>query len=545
MCRDKNHGGRRCPHDNSEARRRRYNNASMRKAYGADSPTLEKARVVDDVATVSPVVTVVPPSPEVVIAEARDLAASETARLKEEGALEGVPAQRKIGAMVADVATRKYGAPTSEDIKNELDAIRAQQVQKMEEASAVNAAAVQKMVGYAREHSLNEGENMDQRSPLSAYFELAAANRPIDPERRIELRRILTDESVDLGELRLKNAEETDAKSKELFDKRAKAYVSALEDIGVEFHEPGSGLGHVQGTKKVVKSLDEGIRYVPASWVEASHVRSQLKSSPLVVKSSKRRAHYTDETVTFSKKEIPIISSTLTDERFDPKADVHSREYYEYVEPMPEGGYKIEGANYTHQGYSWTTLPEGQKEWVTRRLEWRTSEEKPRGRGWKPAEIREQKWDPETGTWSEDGLKKSWYRERHQRITTDVSRNAEITLPDNDRTKAVAIHEFSHRSETSKPVLFDLGVKFRKSRMTEGETVVNVSPGARTPELGVADKFNEIYSGRVYPTGNTEIISTGMEQLFYGSYGGFTSAGGHDDDDYRDFMLGTIATTSK
>ena len=178
-------------------------------------------------------------------------------------------------------------------------------------------------------------------------------------------------------------------------------------------------------------------------------------------------------------------------------------------------------------------------------MEWRTSEEKPRGRGWKPADIRVQEWDPETGRWGEDRIKKSWYRERHQRITTDVSRNAEITLPDNDRTKAVAIHEFSHRSETSKPVLFDLGVKFRKSRMMEGEMVVNVSPGARTPELGIADTFNEIYSGRVYPTGNTEIISTGMEQLFYGSYGGFTSAGGHDDDDYRDFMLGTIATTSK
>lgn len=545
MCRDRNHGGRRCPHDNSEARRRRYNNASMRKAYGADSPTLEKTRVVDDADTVSPVVTVVPPSPEVVIAETRDLAAAETARLKEEGAHEGVPEQRKIGAMVADVATRKYGAPTSEDIKREMDDLRSQQVQKMEDAAAVNAAAVQKMVEYAREHSLNEGENMDDRSPLSAYFELTEVNRPLDPEHRIELRRILTDESVDLGELRLKNAEETDAKSKELFDKRAKAYVSALEDVGVEFHEPGSGLGHVQGAKKVVKSLDEGIRYVPASWVEASHVRSQLKHSPLVVKSSKRRAHYMDGAVTISKKEIPIISSSLMDESFDPKADVHSREYYEYIEPMPKGGYKVEGANYTHQGYSWAPTPEGQKEWVTRRLEWRKSEEKPSGRGWKQAEIREQKWNRETNKWEDAGLGKSWYRERHQRITTDISRNAEITLPDGDRTKAVAIHEFSHRSETSKPVLYDLGVKFRRSRMSEGETVVNVSPGARTPELGVADTFNEIYSGRVYSTGNTEIISTGMEQLFYGSYGGFTSAGGHDDDDYRDFMLGTIATTSK
>lgn len=544
MCRDKNHGGRRCPHDNSEARRRRYNNASMRKAYGADSPTLERTRVVDG-DDVKPVTTVVPPSPEVVIAEARDLAAAETKRLKEEGVLEGVPAQRKIGAMVADVATRKYGAPTSEDIKNELDAIRAQQVQKMEDAEAVNTAVVQKMVEYAREHSLNEGENMDQRSPLSAYFELTEVNKPIDPEHRSKIRHIFTDESVDLANLRLKNAEEMESKTKELFDKRAKAYVSALEDVGVEFHEPGSGLWHVQGTKKVVKALDEGIKYVPASWVEASHVRSQLKSSPLVVKSSKRRAHYSDQTSTVSKKEIPIISSSLEDEGFDPKADVHSREYYEYVEPMPKGGYKIEGADYTHQGYSWTTLPEGKKEWVTRRLEWRTSEEKPRGRGWKQAEIREQKWDPETGMWIEDGLKKSWYREKHQRITTDISRNAEITLPDNDRTKAVAIHEFSHRSETSKPVLYDLGVKFRRSRMEEGEQLVNVSPGARTPELGIGDKFNEIYSGRVYPTGNTEIISTGMEQLFYGSYGGFTSAGGHDDDDYRDFMLGTIATTSR
>lgn len=544
MCRDKNHGGRRCPHDNSEARRRRYNNASMRKAYGADSPTLERTRVVDG-DDVKPVTTVVPPSPEVVIAEARDLAATETARLKEEGVLEGVPAQRKIGAMVADIATRKYGAPTSEDIKREMDDLRSQQVQKMEDAEAVNAAVVQKMVGYAREHSLNEGENMDQRLPMSAYFELTEANRPISLEHKAELRRICTEESVNLINIRMENAEETDAKTKELFDKRAKAYASALEDVGVEFHEQGSGLWHVQGAKKVVKSLDEGIKYVPASWVEASHVRSRLKSSPLIVKTSKKRAHYVDETITHSKKEIPIISSSLEKEDFDPKADVHSRDYYTYVEPMPKGGYKIEGVEYTHQGYSWGRIPEGKTEWVTRRLEWRDSEEKPRGRGWKQAEIREQKWNSETNKLEDAGLGKSWYRERHQRITTDISRNAEITLPDNDRTKKVAIHEFSHRSETSKPVLYDLGVKFRKSRMAEGEMLVNTSPGARTPELGVADTFNEIYSGRVYSTGNTEIISTGMEQLFYGSYGGFTSAGGHDDDDYRDFMLGTIATTSR
>lgn len=63
-------------------------------------------------------------------------------------------------------------------------------------------------------------------------------------------------------------------------------------------------------------------------------------------------------------------------------------------------------------------------------------------------------------------------------------------------------------------------------------------------EMARPDHFAEVYMGKEYPDGYTEVLSMGMESLFAGSYGGLIGVNSHRaDPEMRNFILGTLVTT--
>lgn len=130
---------------------------------------------------------------------------------------------------------------------------------------------------------------------------------------------------------------------------------------------------------------------------------------------------------------------------------------------------------------------------------------------------------------------------------------------DRDRS---ALHELGHRMQHVVPGIqgFEHDHLLRRTTKPDGTREPLVRPLLRA-EYSYQDSFADTYQGRDYTPNSmrdarkdaaqvqrdsrrygTEILSTGMEGLFGGSYGGFSGAGRYKADrESRDFILGLLA----
>lgn len=146
--------------------------------------------------------------------------------------------------------------------------------------------------------------------------------------------------------------------------------------------------------------------------------------------------------------------------------------------------------------------------------------------------IRDIKFDPETGR-----VTFRCEKERVRQITSRGEPTAKITAND----VRSSVHEFGHRAENTIFGLQRLMAVWRSERCTDMST--SRIAGCGRDEFGYEDSFVSHYIGKTYVSGDTEVLSVGLEAVLTGSHGGLLgSGGGRADTDHRALILGVLAT---
>ncbi len=120
----------------------------------------------------------------------------------------------------------------------------------------------------------------------------------------------------------------------------------------------------------------------------------------------------------------------------------------------------------------------------------------------------------------------------------DMRLSGEVNLGRNDGASVIA-HEIGHHIEFRNPEAKARAAAFL-ARRTQGEheqkmSAVTGNPSYSDNEVTKVDKFSHPYMGKQYASGDTEIISMGVEQLVTDPIGFAKS-----DPDYFQFMYDTL-----
>ena len=101
-------------------------------------------------------------------------------------------------------------------------------------------------------------------------------------------------------------------------------------------------------------------------------------------------------------------------------------------------------------------------------------------------------------------------------------------------------HELGHDLEATVPHVRRLAHRWREHRAT-GVQVTQIADHP-TGEVGYDAGFVHHYVGKVYARGETEVVSTGLEGVYYGRYGSLAGRGWKRgaDHSHRAFMLGLL-----
>ena len=106
---------------------------------------------------------------------------------------------------------------------------------------------------------------------------------------------------------------------------------------------------------------------------------------------------------------------------------------------------------------------------------------------------------------------------------------------DSPTAEATVLHEMGHRVEYTTPGVTDLEQEFYRRR-TKGEALKWMGSGYKKNEQTRRDDFADEYMGKDYGRDAWEILSMGLEGVFYGNYELYEK-----DQDYFDFILGLLA----
>ena len=511
MCRSKLEGGRRCPHDTSSARLKRYHNQQLRER--AAGITLQPPREISEID--------VPSSPLEDFQQAReklDEVLSQkhyTHDYYEKVALACV----QVGAAVRELAF-DGPVPSPEEFAAEIARKDVEWQSAIDKAQKASDEALHLTKAKIEEYSGPDGE-------LDGRWLWRADNR----EEYNTLTSNLSSTGAELSRIQGAYRRERPEQIRQYLKVRAQQYKEALSQVGVEFYDPetSEALKTHRTTKQAAELMSEALTFVPQSWVDASN--RWAEKTPLRVWESKRRSHYSHHKNT---KQFKVISETWVveqDDHWEPKPGTVAELEYTKVPPKNAASqYAVKG-ELTEPGFWYFTRHETYRQYpADDRSPWRSKDE-PRGRGWIA-----------TGP-DEDGVV-TWARPVSQRRTVGNIQEAEITLPPaeiGDYSRSVALHEFSHRSEMTVRDMSNLEQSFLRYR-TQRQAPQWLGKGYRKDEVAKPDNFPSPYMGKIYGGDKyTEIASMGMEALFFGRNGGFV--GDKADPEYESFMLGLLAYT--
>ena len=284
MCRDRIAGQRRCPCDTSEARQNRRKNAGARSSY---------ASLVQEQVESKALPVIVKTEPFTVESIKDDIAELKTLSqdLRAAGATsdEVFTAYDKklnaIGSGIEYLAEQKYGAPTDEQLRDEVkESSQLALINKgkmrieMKEKQAEQDRLEEKLKVHADRNThpiMRERFAVWEEKEPEIYAAYIAVNK----------------EAADLSSkiFGSANTEVIDA-TKTLLEKRNEAIQNALKDVGVEFANPETVRYSEDSHKDAVKSLKLALAYYPQSWVDASN--AQHMNRELRIKRSTGRAHY-------------------------------------------------------------------------------------------------------------------------------------------------------------------------------------------------------------------------------------------------------------
>lgn len=520
MCRAISEGGRRCPCDTSAARvarRERRGNETLTKKHAGNLSKRHET-------------VTVPPTPssdvDVVVAETkakiRELHADTVFDSPIAAEQHQLALIRDIGENVEYIAETKYDAPTDEDmlavaynddewetkrkafydehtrIGNELDAYRKTvgSVAKLPDGTLVRGLG-SKITDDELAHFQSLYDQMHEAS--EAHNAMVKAGRPLNQEW------------YDISE------------------RRANAMKQALEDVGVEFTDPTTLQYADNSNKKATAALREAVTFYPQEWVDASNQDHAKGITELTVKQTRARAHYAHGKLQSKNKRVPQTYTTTREASWEPRPGSLEAQEYTLADPQPDH------------------LRPGRRAWKQTSYQYKHQEPGPRQRGWE--RVTYQNYDGEETV--------AWRKPRMRNEFVDLTQIAELTVSvrpaeDGNRTPgfSCALHEMAHRIEATHPTVTTYEHAFLNDRArthsANPEKPTTISGQGKSREIGIKDNFTHHYMGRIYPDKSREILSTGMEAVFCGAFGGFAGAGKNKPDtDYKRFILGTIASTAK
>lgn len=140
-------------------------------------------------------------------------------------------------------------------------------------------------------------------------------------------------------------------------------------------------------------------------------------------------------------------------------------------------------------------------------------------------------------------LPTAWIEASNQRGVIAVSKAVRGSY--NDGTKrlkvssegvmaeSVALHEMGHRMEATLPAIARIEAEFYKRR-TAGESLAWIGPGYRKTEKTRTDQFSHPYIGKDYGGYYHEVLTMGLEGVFYGQHNL------HKDPEMMDLILGML-----
>lgn len=585
MCRGIDHGGRRCPADTSEARRlRRHNAAGKAKAEGflTDSTTTLTREVTEPTSFTAPISTATMENVHEAVADltqARNIL--ETLHTKEhtdkvitfsdgnvltvtkynielatpagDVILEGPQYSHMID--VCEYYTTQAGNSITLLIEERLG-FKFEDIEKEEKAGIDLADLVFKEKKKNYDDLVAEMRVLYPADPTKGTYyagtslaTLMNAVKNEDPDavefyqKYMTAREEWNTASAKLGTLAYNGSELGVQRSEQ---QRAEL-VKILTDLR------GLG-GEVQvatnSHKKASKILSEAVSLYPSSWIEASNA-----AKPPRIKSTSKRAHYTNGAWQKSYKVVDKKQLTIRDEGWEP--DPTSRW------GKPEMWHKVDGDEWTDPvtGIKHSALlHKGEVAWVETKTEyyshWPGSdrEVKPHGKGWVKTQVEKTVWNSELHRSEPAGMETAWYRPIKTRVQTEAVSQPELTISGGTEKgqKQTALHEFAHRIESTPKLgnyITQLEESFLERRTTnqlngEREELQQIYP--KTKEYGRADKFIDLYMGKEYTNsaiGYREILSTGAESVFGGSFGGLVGLGRKPaDKDMYNFIVGLWAT---
>ena len=529
MCRSIAEGGRRCPCDGSAARLRRYHNQRLRTIHADED--LGTPREVPE----PPVLSATEVAEQGVAAAWAALKANEeeiekikTGWNEHKGLMtnEEIAADMErilelqknmtilltnLGASIRSLAVAKYDLPAPQTIEDEM--------QLAEEAQ----------IEYHREFNTLRRDYFTALRERDKAEEVAKGKDSSEKEKEVARRQVeRAQEAADQAQEKMSALPFPDVPKDKVFkgyiEQRREAYIKTLGDFGVAFWNPEADgeLDTTRTTAKVKKLINETLTLVPKTWVEASNERAQKQGVPLRVWESKRRAHYVDDKQV--RRREMMTSCYIARVNLDPEPG--TRAYYEYSKELPPGINPDEAATLGPDQRYYTPLI-----WYSEfNHNFNSKLGRPAGSGWTEAEVNGEK---------------TWYKYRKEVSATSYEHLAEITIPPvwtEDESRSTLIHEFSHRAEVSLRSVGTAGNGFLDHR-TEGEEMTHLGYGYGAKEFTKKDNFSVPYMGKVYAGPHTEIISMGLESLWYGSSGGFV--GDSNDPEYESQLLGILAYTGK
>lgn len=453
---------------------------------------------------------------------------------------------QSIGADIEYLAEAKYNAPTDKQLMEATNEV-GQNLQ----------GRIDSLIKYGKAE-LEEVQNI-RRKKLDPYASFET--HPIQTERwalwaekepeiffhwhtRMEkvwvLERLINDLLAEARDVR-----------RPLYEKRSEAIMQTLKDVGVRFADPDSIHFSSISDDMAVASLKKAVRFYPQLWVDASN--SKHLSSPLVVKTIKGRANYSAKYEHEQSWSFPITDVIIVTKPKDWKPDLHDIDESRYMDlkgadtwrdPLTRRIIHHNGDENKKEGTSWALIA----------YEYYEGEGTPTGSDWEKIELYKDQ-NPEN---IRKGMMKTYYRKPlvHLRESHRVSL---LTISGNgnsgdDAGMITGIHEFAHRVDHSITTLMTLEQCFLQRRggnypVAAGEMPhVKETPSliaGREGEYGYKGGFPRHYMGRVYSDNDpqNEILSTGMETLFIGVYGGFAGVGQGNNPDvgYKRFILGMLA----
>ena len=301
-----------------------------------------------------------------------------------------------------------------------------------------------------------------------------------------------------------------------------------------------SGILDKKISKKLATATDECLQVFPEEWVTKATEVTKNRDITLYVRGTSKRAHFAPATRKRETKLVTDYSFITFSKNIDPimyQSDartvwINANEVTE--EQIKEYGINPEALT---EAKLYSTPGDVLMVKIPYKLELHGQ---PTKRGWE----RYEEYDD-----FRYGQQYYGFRKKAQiRKTVDVKAVQEVTIG-TDYTESgfnisVGTHEFAHYLEYSNPrVGYACQAFLHRRKKDENLSLIYQH---RKKEEGWRDSFATHYMGKTYgdSTPNTEILSMGVEALFYGKHGGFIEKDDTDikeDPEYQNFIVGLLA----